>query len=130
MWYHLKSEKMLKKKRPGVRHSEIIPTASLKTGCLKSCWIPQPFYASQIPIEPIAKLIAGSIGVQFSETFLNVHTKEKALGLPKRVTFGAFRIFNDAGDFYQVDKFQHVTMYSGFALSGVIDLLILFLYLP
>lgn len=122
VWYHLKSEKMPKKTRPGVRQADTIPISDTPR-CSKS-WIPQPFCVS-IPIEPIiAKLVAGSIGV-FSETFLNVHTEEPEKGLPRRVTLGAFRIFNDSGDFYEVDKFQHVTMYSGFALSGVIDLLIL-----
>ena len=125
IWYHLQSEKRSNKKRPGVKHPQIMPNIALKTGCSKS-WIPQPFFTS-VPIESIAKIVACSIGV-FSETFLTLRVEED--GLPRRVIFGPFSIFNSSGDFIQVGKFQHVTMYSGFVLSGVIDLLILVVHLP
>ena len=127
IWYHLQSqsERKTNKKRSRVRCSEVAPTTALKTGCLKS-WIPQPFFAG-IPIEPIAKIVACGIGV-FCETFLKSLIEEK--GLPRRLQFGAFEIFNSSGDFIQVSKFQHVMMYSGLVLSGVVDLLILFVHLP
>lgn len=128
IWYHLHAQSAggkLSKKRPGVRCSEITPTTVLKTGCIKS-WIPQPFLTG-IPMEPIAKIVACGIGV-FCETFLTLQVEEK--GLPRRLEFGAFKIFNGTGDFIQVAKFQHVTMYSGFVLSGIVDLLALSIYLP
>ena len=127
IWYHLQSqpERKTNKMRSDVRCSKITPTTVLKTGCLKS-WIPQPFF-SGIPIEPIAKIVACGIGV-FGETFLTLLVEEK--GLPRRLQFGAFKIFNSSGDFVYVGKFQHVTMYSGFVLSGIVDLLVLFVHFP
>lgn len=132
IWYQLQAqsaaERKTNKKRSGhstVRCSKIAPTTACKTGCLKS-WIPQPFL-TPIPIEPIAKIVACGIGA-FGETFLTLLVEEE--GLPRRLQFGAFKIFNSSGDFVYVGKFQHVTMYSGFVLSGVVDLLILFVHLP
>ena len=108
-----------------MRCSETTPSIALKTGCIKS-WIPQPFLTA-IPMEPIAKIVACGIGV-FGETFLTLLVEEN--GLPRRLEFGAFKIFNGSGDFIQVAKFQHVTMYSGFVLSGIVDLLILLVHFP
>ena len=126
-WYHLQaqSEGKTNKKRSGVKCSRITSTTAVKTGCLKS-WIPQPFFTG-IPFEPIAKIVACGIGV-FGETFLTLLVEEK--GMPRRLQFGAFKIFNSSGDFVYVGKFQHVTMYSGFVLSGIVDLLILFVHFP
>ena len=78
-------------------------------------------------LQSIAKIIVCNIRI-FSETFLTLHVEED--GLPRRVIFRAFSIFNSSEDFIQVGKFQHVMMHSGFVLSGVIDLLILVVHLP
>ena len=59
---------------------------------------------------------------------MTLHVEED--GLPRRLIFRAFSIFNSSEDFIQVGKFQHVMMHSGFVLSGVIDLLILVVHLP
>jgi hypothetical protein len=99
------AERKTTKERSGMKCSKIASTTVLKTGCLKS-WIPQPFCAG-IPIEPIAKIVACGIGV-FGETFLALLVEEK--GMPRRLQFGAFKIFNSSGDFVHVGKFQHVTM--------------------
>ena len=126
LWYSLKAEQKANTKTPApLRQSEIFLSANTKTGCSKS-WIPQPFFPS-VPMEPIAKIVACSIGI-FSETFLSLLVEEK--GLPRRVHFGAFKIFNSSGDFVSVDKFQHVSMYSGFVFSGIVDLFVLFASLP
>ena len=122
IWFNLRS---LQKSRSGERISPLHHPKATQTTCLKS-WIPQPFYPS-VPIEPIAKVITCSIGV-FGETFITLLVEEN--GKPRRVHFQAFKIFNSSGDFVRVDKFQHVTMYSGFVLSGLIDLLVLFISLP
>lgn len=125
IWYNLKSKQTPSKRTSLSPYPEASSTTAHKTGCLKS-WIPQPFYP-QLPIEPIAKVITCSVGV-FSEAFLTLLVEEN--GKPRRIVFQAFEIFNSSGDFNRVDKFQHVTMYSVFVLSGIIDLLVLFISLP
>ena len=112
-------------KRRDLQWSILIPfqphLSKQLAGCLKS-WIPQPFYASINSYRTTKS--CNACCWQHWSVLCNVHTEEKALGLPRRVTFGAFRMFNDSGEFYVI------TMYSGFAISGVIDLLILFVYFP
>ena len=125
IWYHLQSKQKSSKKRSTVRISETVQSIALKTGCSKS-WIPQPFYPN-IPIEPIAKIISTGIGI-LGETFLTLEVEKD--DMPRRLEFHPFRIFNSSGDFIQVAKFQHVTMYGGFTLSGVIDILILVVSFP
>lgn len=126
IWYSLKAEKKTDNMKPASsKYSETFPLATTKTGCSKS-WIPQPFFPS-IPMESIAKIVACSIGI-FSETFLSLLVEEN--GLPRRVHFGPFKIFNSSGDFISVDKFQHVSMYSGFVISGIVDLFVLVASFP
>ena len=124
IWYQLHSEKASSKNRSS-RCFGTSQTVSSKTGCSKS-WIPQPFFPN-IPIEPIAKIAACSIGV-FGETFLTLLVEGGGKG--RRLRFKPFEIFNSSGDFIEVAKFQHVTMYSGFVLSGIIDLFVLFASFP
>ena len=127
IWYHLQSEtkvcKTEKKQHTScMKCSRTMQTTSHRTGCLKS-WIPQPFYLC-IPLEPVLKIIFGSTGV-IGESLLRL-----VMEPPRRLEWYPMSIFDERGNFIQVDKFQHVTMYSIFVISGVVDLLILFIKLP
>ena len=125
IWYKLNSEQSSSKKRSSRCFQTGSQAVASKTGCAKS-WIPQPFLPN-VPIEPIAKIVACSIGA-FGETFLTLHVEEDEK--PRRLEFKPFEIFNSSGDFVRVDKFQHVTMYTGFVLSGIVDLFILVASFP
>ena len=127
IWYRLQSDaKMCKTKKKRctscMKCSETMQTTSHRTGCLKS-WIPQPFYPC-IPIEPVMKIILGSAGA-IGESFLRL-----VMDPPRRLEWYHESIFDESGNFIQVDKFQHSSMYSIFIISGVVDLLILFIKLP
>ena len=130
IWYHLRppqdSSKAIKKAR--CFQTKLQSTDfELRTGhgCSKS-WLPQPLFPS-IPMEPILKIVCGSIGI-FSQAFLSLVITEKEGS--RRLEWHMYRIFDDKGNFNRVNKFQHITMYSGFMLSGVIDLLCLFAKFP
>lgn len=126
VWYHLQlqqdSNRIAKKCISCTRSSHTVQYKVIRTGCLKS-WLPVPLFPS-IPLESVLKIFAGSIGI-FGEAFLRI-----VMESPKRLEWYAFKIFDSNGDFVRVDKFQHITMYCGFVLSGVVDLLILFVRLP
>lgn len=80
-------------------------------------WIPQPFLR-RIPLEPIVKVILSGLGA-FSELFLNVRFdtdgKSHLVLLPYRVSFSN-------GTFYDLSRFYHISLYSLFVLSGIVDL--------
>ena len=128
IWYRLQSEtkvcKTEKKWHTSCMKCSKTPLTILshRTGCLKS-WIPQPFYPC-IPIEPVLKITFGSAGV-IGESLLRL-----VMEPPRRLEWHPMSIFDEYGNFIRMDKFQHLTMYSIFVISGVVDLLILFIKLP
>lgn len=88
-------------------------------------WIPQPFL-KRIPLEPILKVVLPSLGV-FVELFINMKFDEngKSHLIPwhYRVTFAE-------GQFGDLNRFYHMCLYSTFAISGIIDLVMLCVKLP
>ena len=117
IWYHLRSPQDSSRViRKTTCFQTTLQTTDLRTGhgCSKS-WIPQPLFPS-IPVEPILKDVGGSIGI-FLETFLTlVHEKKYR----KKLEWHVYRIFDDKGNFIQVKKFQHITMYSWFRCIWVL----------
>ena len=83
-------------------------------------YIPQPF-CIHIPFEPLFKIILSFIGVMV-ETFLSAGDG--------KIVAQAYVIYEEDGSFRSLSKLQHITMYSGFLLSGVVDLIGLVLRLP
>ena len=83
-------------------------------------YIPQPF-CTKVPIESIIKTILPLIGI-ICEMFI----KDKEGHI---VTY-KFSLYNSDGSFAKLVVLQHATMYSCFALSGIIDLISLCIQYP
>ncbi len=85
-------------------------------------WIPQPFWP-KVPLEPIIKIILPCLGM-FAETFLNV--------IDGQVVWIRYQVmFNfDCGAYGDLNRLFHISLYLSFAVSGVVDLLSLYLKLP
>ena len=86
----------------------------------RKSWIPQPC-CPRIPLEPIIKVSLASIGI-IAEYFFDY--KKGYLVLTTYTAFRKDDSFNSQG------KLHHITMYSAFLLSGVIDLASLCFKLP
>ena len=83
-------------------------------------YIPQPFCA-KVPIESILKTILPLMGI-ICEVFI----KDREGHI---VTY-KFSLYKSDGSFAELVVLQHVTMYSCFALSGIIDLVSLCIQYP
>ena len=99
-------------------------------------WITLPFW-SKVPLEPIIKIALTGLGV-FCEIFFwapldqNGHNK---LGIHVyRVdfiyTYNVTGYPKPLGEFGDMSRFHHMTLYSCFLVSGIMDLLSFYLHLP
>ena len=88
-------------------------------------WIPQPFLR-RIPLEPIAKLVLPGLGV-FVELFLNMKFDENG---GSHLILWHYRIKFEDGHLVDLNRLYHMSLYSTFALSGIVDLVTLCVKLP
>ena len=102
----------------GVSYAEFKREAELS----RKSFIPQPF-CSKVPIEPLCKVILCVVGI-IGEGFFDVDPKTGHLYAV------VYQIRNKSGDFNNQSKIHHITMYLGFALSGIIDLVTIFIRVP
>eukprot|EP00731_Ephydatia_muelleri_P012454 Em0006g1348a len=86
-------------------------------------WIPQPF-CTPVPLEPIVKVFCSVVGIMV-ECVDIVTDPATSRTYPKLYT-----VTNPDGSFNDLSQLQHITMYSAFALSGLVDLLILCVRCP
>ena len=89
-------------------------------GLSRKSYIPLPF-CPRIPIEPIIKIILPSIGL-VAEFFFDV--------VDGHLVLTTYSAFSEDGTFGSQGKLHHISMYSAFLLSGVIDLVSLCVKLP
>ena len=92
--------------------------------CRKS-WLPQPF-CTRFPLEPTIKIILPLLGV-IAETFFNVVPDEDG---QQHLTGSVYRLYDKDGDFTDLGKLHHITMYSSVILSGIMDFIAIFIKLP
>ena len=89
-------------------------------GLSRKSYIPLPF-SPRIPVEPIIKIILPSVGI-VAEFFFDV--------VDGRLVATTYSAFRKDGTFGGQGKLHHITMYSAFLLSGVLDLVSLCVKLP
>lgn len=86
----------------------------------RKSYIPQPF-CRNVPIEPVIKLMCSLVGI-LVESFLD---ERNGKAIASVVSF-----HDNEGHVINVGKLLHITMYSGFFVSGIIDVVALFLKVP
>eukprot|EP00731_Ephydatia_muelleri_P012475 Em0006g1369a len=86
-------------------------------------WIPQPFCTS-VPLEPIVKVFCSVVGIvtECVDIVTDPATSRTSLKL--------YTVTNPDGSVNDLSQVQHITMYSAFALSGLVDLLTLCIRCP
>lgn len=131
MWTHLKigsgSQKQSRtKNKKDTTNPAVVSFFEYKRDhCLsRKSWLPQPFLP-RIPLEPILKILLPVAGV-IVEAFMDVR---KVDGHPK-IVWNVYKIYTEDGDLADLGKLQHITMYSAFLLSGIIDVLSLVIKFP
>lgn len=96
-------------------------------GLSRKSWLPIPCSTlSRIPLEPIFKVILPFIGV-LVEAFLAV---DKDSDGKAHIVGSVFHIFREDGHLNSLAKLQHITMYGSFVLSGIVDILTIFVKFP
>ena len=96
-------------------------------GLSRKSWLPLPCSPfSRVPIEPIIKIVLPFIGI-LAETFLQVVKDHN--GNP-HIIGRIYHIYQSSGYLSQLDKLQHITMYSAFLVSGIVDILTIFIKFP
>ena len=84
-------------------------------------WLPMCI-CPNFPLEPILKITLPAIGI-FVEIFLDY-------GEHHQVVWRVYSLYDDHGVVQDQGKLHHTTMYSGFILSGIVDILVIFLNFP
>lgn len=93
-------------------------------GLSRKSWLPQPFCV-RVPLEPILKLLIPFVGI-IAEAFMDVVNVN---GHPK-IEWKLYKLYDENGNLNDLGKPHHITMYSAFLLSGIIDLLSLVIKFP
>ena len=85
-------------------------------------WIPA-HCCPKVPLEPLLKIILPGLGI-FAEAFLNVRGG--------RLVFQMYEVkfWDECGYFSVMSRLYHITLYLGFLVSGIVDLLSVYCKLP
>ena len=102
--------------------SQFVSTGRKNDPLAHLSWIPVPC-CPKVPLEPLLKIILPGLGI-FAEGFLNVK-HGKLLFQMYEVNF-----FDECGFFSGMGRLHHITLYLGFLVSGIVDLLSLYCNLP
>ena len=95
-------------------------------GLGRKSWIPFPC-CSRVPIEPIVKIILALVGI-IVEAFFDI-VKTNVQG-DRRLVAIVYQVYRSDGTLNDLAKLHHITMYGGFLLSGIIDIVTIFIKLP
>ncbi len=132
LWYHLKSKANLKSSSDArSRKEKHMHSASTSFFEFKrdhdfsrKSWI--PFSCTRIPIEPFFKILFPALGI-LVETFFDYRPNSNG---DNHVVLSVYRIWDSDGGMKDMGRLHHITMYTGFMLSGVVDILTLCVKLP
>lgn len=127
LWTHLSSKGIQKpkSKREGSASSvTVFLEYRREHGLSRKSWLPQMF-CQRVPIEPVIKIVLPLIGI-IAEAFFDVENK----GDGPHVVAKVFRVFDSDGHLAGLGKLHHITMYGAFAVSGIIDIISLFIKFP
>ena len=86
-------------------------------------WLPQ-FTCCKVPLEPLVKTLLPLIGI--IEECMDVGRDPSS----SRTYLKLYRVINHDGTFNDLSQLQHITMYSSFLISGLVDLASLRIKLP
>ena len=103
--------------------SRLVSTRRKNDPLAQRSWIPAPC-CSRVPLEPIMKIVLPALGV-FVEGFLQLNKLGNLQIKMYEVTF-----WKNCGFFSVVSRLFHLTLYLGFLVSGIVDLLSLYCKLP
>ena len=96
-------------------------------GLSRKSWLPLPCSPlSRVPLEPIIKVVLPLIGILI-EAFLNIIKDHQ--GKP-HITGSVYHVYQSDGYLNDLGKLQHITMYAAFVLSGIVDILTIFVKFP
>lgn len=133
MWTNLKmktvsgSSKKIKRRESG---STAASTSFFEfkrdQGLSRKSWLPLPC-CPRIPLEPIFKILFPALGI-IAELFFDMvkYPNESGVHLVAKV----YHIKNEDGTFNGMGKLHHITMYAAFLLSGLVDVLTIFVKFP
>lgn len=91
----------------------------------RKSWLPVCLFP-RFPLEPIFKIVLPAVGI-FIEAFIDYRTDENG---EKTLTWRVFHVYDEQGFVRDQGKLNHITMESAFLVSGIVDLLTLFVRLP
>ena len=72
-----------------------------------------------LPLEPLGKIVGPILAITIELLFKNNAIPEEGTN---NIVFRPWNMYRDDGSFFILDKLDHITMYFGFILSGVIDI--------
>ena len=87
-------------------------------------WLPLTC-CPNFPIEPILKIVFPTIGILI-EMFLDYNDG----GHGNQIIGIVYHVYDSNGKIREQEKLQHITMHAGFLLSGIIDIVTLFVIFP
>ena len=132
IWYHLKSKSRhrssgdLRSRKDKLSHSSSSSSFfefKRDHDLSKKSWIPLSF--TRIPVEPLLKILFPSLGL-LVEVFFDYVWDSNG----KHLVFKVYSVWGDDGELNGISKLHHITMYSAFILSGIMDVLTLCVKLP
>lgn len=122
-WLHLTSSASRSSAKDKIGGSSLSYAEFKREAVLcRKAYIPQPC-CPKVPVEPLVKIALCFIGV-IAEAFFAVNSKTG------QVFAVVYQVHDEKGNFSSQAKLQHITMYLGFALSGIIDIVTLFVKVP
>ena len=127
--YHFKTSKSaLKVSGEGRFKREKVPSSSFfefkrDHDLSKKSWV--PITATRFPVEPLLKILVPILGV-IVEAFFDYRMRDGH----KHLVVSAYSVTDGDGKLNDMGKLHHITMYSSFVLSGVMDLVTLCIRLP
>ena len=133
IWAFLSIWMQLKTKAPNAKKNKKEGAASSSSSffeykrdhrLVRKSWIPLP-YCPRIPLEPILKVLLTLVGI-IAEAFFDFRT----IGNKQRLITIVYHVVLPNGHLNDLAKLHHITMYGGFLLSGIVDIVSLFVKLP
>ena len=84
-------------------------------------YIPFPL-CPRIPLESLGKIVIPLLAIMVELLFKNLAVSSEG---KNHIVFKPWNIYKDDGSFDILDKLDHISMYLGFILSGILDLLLI-----